>query len=121
MMSVYLFSLFTDIIVMVIFEMLRTLEINLNCGPNKQILKAETRSEEITDPVPVGSLVTYESISEWWCSVDVVYGDNSTVSSYIFDNFSEYVGYKTLSSFIMPWSPMMDKYVYTFLLIITYD
>ena len=37
MMSVYLFSLFTDIIVMVIFEMLRTLEINLNCGPNKQI------------------------------------------------------------------------------------
>ena len=35
--------------------------------------------------------------------------------------FSDYVGYKTLSSFIMPWSPIMDKYVYTFLLIITYD
>ena len=67
--------------------------------PKQTNLKAETRSEEITDPVPVGSLVTHESISEWWCSVDVVYGDNSTVSSYIFDNYSEYVGYKTLSSF----------------------
>ena len=117
-MSVYLFSLFTDIIVMVIFEMLRTLEINLNCGPNKQILKAETRSEEIT--VAWRHMRASVSGDAQWMLCNV-YGDNSTVSSYIFDNFSEYVGYKTLSSFIMPWSPMMDKYVYTFLLIITYD